>query len=63
MMQLVPVLLSLRSIWEKHTTAPSMCVGLINNWRTSAVLHRSVCGQGALRNDCSVILIFFFLVY
>lgn len=60
-MQLVPVLLSLRSFLE---TAPSTCVGLMNIWRTSEVPHRSACGQDALGNDCSVPVRFdfFFLV-
>lgn len=63
MMQLVPVLLSLTSIWQKHSTAPSICIGLVNIWRTSTVLQRSVCGQGALRSDfCHCEIDFFPLV-
>lgn len=53
-MQLVPVLLSLTSVWQKYRTTPSTSVGLRNIWRTLEVPHRSACGQDALRDDCSV---------
>lgn len=63
-MQLVPVLLSLTSVWQKYRTTPSTSVGLRNIWRTLEVPHRSACGQDALRDDCSVPVKFdfFFLV-
>lgn len=55
-MLVVPVLLSLRSIWKKYRAALTTCIGLMfwNIWGASEVPCRSACEQNGLRNGHSV---------